>query len=81
METTVFCLLMLQKYINSKQNILKLKISLVFRKLFKRFSANIMKKKTGLNRSVNYFSVDYKTFDISNIIDVHKYLIKKLEIK
>ena len=27
------------------------------------------------------FSVDYKTFDTSNIIDIHKYLMKKHNIK
>ena len=46
------------------------------------FSANNMKKKkTGLNRWVYDFSVDYKTYDPSNIIDIHKYLIKKHNIK
>ena len=45
------------------------------------FSANNTKKKTGLNRWVYDFSVDYKTYDPSNIIDIHKYLIKKHNIK
>ena len=44
------------------------------------FSANNMKK-TGLNGRVFFFgcgdfSVDYKTFDTSNIIDIYKYLRK-----
>ena len=39
-------------------------------------SANNMIK-TGLNESVYDFSVDYNIIDISNIIDIHKYLMKK----
>ena len=45
------------------------------------FSANKMKKKTGLNRCVYDFSVDYRAFDTSNIIDIHKYLMKKHNIE
>ena len=44
------------------------------------FSANIMKK-TGLNGCVYYFSVDHRTFDTSNFVDIHKHLIKKHNIK
>ena len=44
------------------------------------FSANKMKK-TGLNGFVDDFSVDYKISDTSDIINVHKYLIKKYKIK
>lgn len=36
-----------------------------------------MKKKNGLNGYVCNFSVDYDTIDISDIIDIHKYLMKK----
>ena len=63
MEAIVFYLLMLQKYINSKQS-----------------SANNMKK-TRLNGCAYNFSVDYKTFDTSDIIDIHKYLMKKHNIR
>ena len=38
-------------------------------------------KKTGLNRYVYNFSDDYRASDASNIIDIHKYLIKKHDIK
>ena len=34
-------------------------------------------KKTGLNGCVYNFPVDYRAFDISNIIDIHKYLMTK----
>ena len=33
-------------------------------------------KKTGFNGYVYDFSVDYNIIDISNIINIHKYLIK-----
>ena len=38
-------------------------------------------KKTGLNRYVYDFSFDYHVIDTSNIIDVHKCLMKKHDIK
>ena len=45
MEATVFYLLMLQKYINSKQKILKKKISLCLGNISRDFSGNNTKKK------------------------------------
>ena len=36
---------------------------------------------TGLNGFVYDFSVDYKVFDISDIINIHKYLMKNHDIK
>ena len=44
------------------------------------FSAN-HKIKTGLDGSVYDFSVDYSIIDTSNIIDIHKCLMKKHDIK
>ena len=38
-------------------------------------------KKTGLNGWVYNFSVNYTVFDISNIIDIHIYLIKTHDMK
>ena len=40
-------------------------------------------KTTGLNRymCVCDFFLDYNTFDISDIINIHKYLMKKNNIK
>ena len=46
----------------------------------KSFTANKMKK-TGLNGYIYEFSVDYNIIDTSNIIDIHKYLMKKYDIK
>ena len=39
------------------------------------------KKKTGLNGYVYDFSVNYNASDTSNIIDIHKYLMKRYDIK
>ena len=44
------------------------------------FSANNMKK-TELTGCVSNFAVDCRAFDTSNIIDIHKYLMKKHHIK
>ena len=42
------------------------------------FSANNMKEnETGLNGFVYDLSADYRAFDTSNIIDIHKCLTKK----
>ena len=40
-----------------------------------------MKKKTRLNGYVYEFSFDYNIIDTSNIMDIHKYLMKKHDIK
>ena len=39
-----------------------------------------MKKKTGFNRYVYDFSVDYDATDNDDIKDIHKYLMKKNDI-
>ena len=46
----------------------------------KNFTAINMKKR-GLNGYVNEFSVDYNVIDTSNIINIHKYLMKKHGLK
>ena len=38
-------------------------------------------KKTGLNRVVRDFSVNYNFIDTSNILDIYRYLMKKYDIK
>ena len=35
-------------------------------------------KKTGLNGYVCDFSIDYNTVDVSDIVDIHKYLMKNM---
>ena len=46
----------------------------------KDFSVNNMKK-AGLTRCMYNFSVNYRTFDISDITNIHKYLLKKHKTK
>ena len=41
---------------------------------------NMKKKKTGFNRYVNDFSVDYDATDVDDVVDIHKYLMKKHNI-
>ena len=38
-------------------------------------------KKTGLNRYVYDFSVDYNAIAVDDILDIHKYLMKWHDIK
>ena len=45
----------------------------------KEFSEENMKK-TGLNGYVYEFSVDYDAIAVADILDIHKYLMKKNEI-
>ena len=56
------------------------KISLVFSKYLKEFHI-YENEKTGLNGCVYEFSVDYNIIDTSNIVNIHKYLLKKQNIK
>ena len=78
MSTTISYLLILQKYINLKQDSeIKKKIPYV-KEIFQEMFQLITWKKTGLNGYVYDFSVDYRAFDIINI---HKYLMKKHDMK
>ena len=43
-------------------------------------SIDNMKKKTGFNEYVYDFSVDYDYTDFDDIKDIHKYLMKKIDI-
>ena len=85
METTVFYLLMSQKVINSRQKKFQIKpYPLCLGNIWKDFAANKTKKKqkkTGLNGYVYDFPADYNVIDNSNVINIHKYLIKKRNIK
>ena len=49
-------------------------------KVSKDFPVDYMKK-TGLHRYVYDFSVDYDGIDVADILDIHKYLIIKNNIK
>ena len=63
METTVSCLLILEKYINLGN-------------VSKDFTINNMKKKTGLKGIVQFFSVDFNPIDTNDILDIHESLMK-----
>ena len=52
-----------------------------FGNISKDFTINNMKKKTGLKGSVNFFSVDFDAVDTNNILDIHRYLMKKTKYK
>ena len=74
MEQTAIYLLMVQKFI--KQKIPRWLRLICFRNISKDWSVDNMKK-TGFNRYVYDFSVDY---DAIAVDDIQKYLMKKNEI-
>ena len=76
MEQTVNCLLMVQKFMNLQQKILRLFHNLYLGNVSKVFSASNTKK-TGFNGYTYDFSVDYDATAVSDILDIHKYLMKK----
>ena len=41
----------------------------------------MIRKKTGLNGQVYDFSVDYDAIAVDDVLDIHKYLMKKIMIK
>ena len=52
-------------------------ISLCLRNISKGFSVDNMKK-TGLNGYIYDFSVDYDVIAVDDILDIHKYLMRKM---
>ena len=75
MEATVSYLLMLRKYISSKQKT-HLHYALFLGNISKDFTINNMKK-TGLKGVVKFFSVDFSPIDTNDVLDIHKYLMKR----
>ena len=43
----------------------------------KDFTINNLEKKTGLKGVAKFFSVDFNPIDTNNILDIHKYLMKR----
>ena len=77
MEQIVTCLLMVIKFTNLKQKILRLwQFLYVQGNVSKDWSVDNMKK-IGLNDYVYDFSVDYDTIAGDDILDIHKYSMKK----
>ena len=79
MEAKLSYLLMLQKIYQFKVNDSEIKkYTLCLGNFSKDFTINNMKKKTGLKRSVNFFSVDYRSINTNGVLDIRKYLMKEL---
>ena len=75
---TVIYLLMVQKYIQSKRLKNKTKDSeIVATPLCLGNISKDFKKKTGLNWYVYDFSTDYESIVVDDILDIHKYFMKK----
>ena len=80
MKQIVVYFLMVQKFINLRQKILRLlQLHYCLGNISKDWSVNNMKD-TGLNGYVDDVSVDYDSTDVDNIKDIHKYLMKKNNI-
>lgn len=82
MEAIAFCMLMVQKIsIQSKwfQNRIK-SIAFRFQRASKHFTVDNMKK-AGLDGYMYDFSVNFNTVYVSDIVDIHKYLMEKHNIK
>ena len=81
MEQIVISLLMLKKFINSKQKILAKDCSKLrcLGHISKDWTVDNMEK-PGLNGYVYDFSVDYDAIAVDDILDIHNYLIKKNDI-
>ena len=78
MEATLSYLLMLQKMYQFKANDSEIKkYTLCLGNVSKDFTINNMKK-TGLKRSVKFFSLDYRSINTNGVLDIRKYLMKEL---
>ena len=72
---------MVQRFINSKQEheIKDNQTEICLGNISTDFSVNNMKK-TGLYGNVRDFSVDFTTIAVDDILNIHKYLMKKNDI-
>ena len=78
MEATASYLLMLQKYIISKQKNSEIEdYALCLGNISIEFTISNMKKKTGLKRVVKVCSVDFNPVDTNDVLDIHKYSMKR----
>ena len=78
MEQTVIYLFMVQKSKAKDSEIMVTPLCLV--NISKEFSVDNMEK-TGLNGYVYDFGVDYDAIAVDDILDIHKYLVEKNNIK
>ena len=77
MEQTVICLLMVKKFINSKQKNTRLQQLHYVQEKFRKTGQRLIKKETGLNGYVYDFSFDYDAIAVDDILDIQNYLMKK----
>ena len=76
MEQTVIYLIMVQKLLNVKQKILKLLQTSYVQEISEDLSVDNIKN-TGLNGYVYDFMVDCDAIADDDILDIHRYLMKK----
>ena len=80
MEQIIIYLLTEQKFINSKQKTIEIAATpLCLRDISKHWSVDNMKK-TRFTGYVYDFSVNYDAIAVDDILDIHKYLMKKNNI-
>ena len=80
MEQIVTCLSTVQKIYKFKAKVCEIVASpLCLGSISKDWPADNLKK-TGFNGCVYDFSVDYDATDVDDILDIHKYLMKKNNI-
>ena len=48
--------------------------------MFQKIFEQVTLKKTGFNGQIYHFSVDYDAVAVDDILDIHKYLMKKNDI-
>ena len=49
--------------------------------IFQKILQLIICKETGLKRTVNFFCLDFNPIDTNNLLNIHKYLIKRIWYK
>ena len=77
MEKTVICLLMLEKFINLKAKDSEIVATPLYLGNVSKDRTVDNMKKTGLNGYVYDFTADYDAIVVDDILDNHKYLMKK----
>ena len=80
MEQIVIYLLMVQKFINLKEKILKLQQLHYVQENLKQIISVDNMKNIGLNGYIHDFSVDYDAIAVDDTLDIVKYLMKKNDI-
>ena len=75
MEQTVICLLMVKKFINSRQKILRLQQLHYVQETFQKDWSVDNMKKTGFNGYVYDFKVDYDAIADDDSLDIQNYLM------